>query len=337
MAPSNTCTGQSCVKYSKSPYSLQGSTLNGEIVHVAESGCGVECLFSMNTVRRSQFSQLRGCRALSATSLSDGRGADCHVIGTRYNWSSQEGVGPIVGLYPNIGSAATRERPFPQESAGLSRPVKGRQVGVRRTTWFAVAAVVHSVDAVLRVRRPYLGTQSPARLGVFTAADIDDLSRKLHVHSGPLMPTSVSIWLGKDLAYNWGEMMVWVKDEMKALDCEFQTYFSPNQLSFLPGSERTGRRRLSVVTLDLVDTYWDPVDGVVLRDVRPLRSSWPGLEVATLLALNPQKYAEMNWLTVPNMFVPGMVINSNPDWAPCFFRTGHRFYVNGDSASNFRE
>lgn len=161
----------------------------------------------------------------------------------------------------------------------------------------------------------------------FTSDDADKLSATMHDHDGLLMPTGVSIWLGKDLAYNWTEMTTWIEDEVKVLGFTFQTYFNPDRLSFLPGSECAGRRRkLDDVELDLA-TFWNPTNGVIPRDVRSSRPKWPGLEVATLLALNPQVYVAMDGKTIPYMFAPGLVVDS--DCLLRFYRNARKVYADG--------
>lgn len=160
----------------------------------------------------------------------------------------------------------------------------------------------------------------------FTPDDAYKLSAKLHDHDGPLTPTGVSIWLGKNLGYNWTEMTTWIEDEVKKLGFTFHTYFDTNRLSFLAGSEHAGKRKLDVVDLDIA-TFWDPTNGVIPGNVRSTRSKWPGLEVATLLALNPQVYVAMDGKTIPYMFAPGLVVDS--DYLPRFYRSARKVYADG--------
>lgn len=158
----------------------------------------------------------------------------------------------------------------------------------------------------------------------FTQADADKLSTTMHDHHGQLMPTGVSIWLGKNLKFNWTEMTAWIEDEVKALEFTFQDYFGPSRLSFYPGSEVTGKRKLDVVDFDLA-TFWDSINGVIPGDVRSTRQKWPGLEVLQLLALNPQVCVAMDGKTIPYMFAPGLVVDS--DSLPYFDRSDREVYV----------
>jgi hypothetical protein len=163
----------------------------------------------------------------------------------------------------------------------------------------------------------------------FTQADASKLNANLHDHDGPLTPTGVSIWLGRDLKFNWTEMTAWIEDEVNKLGFTFQDYFGPvrmHQLSFLPGSEVTGKRKLDVVDLDLA-TFLGSTNGVIPMNVRSSRLKWPGLEVATLLALNPQVYVAMDGETIPYLFASGLVVDS--DGLPVFHCNSDGAYVHG--------
>ncbi|HUC96491.1 MAG TPA: hypothetical protein VMR16_02375 [Candidatus Saccharimonadales bacterium] len=176
--------------------------------------------------------------------------------------------------------------------------------------------------------------RSQSRAWGFTPADANKLNAKLRDHDGPLTPTGVSIWLGDNLSYNWVEMLAWIKDEVEKLGFTFQDNFSFDRLSFYPGSEVTGKRKLDVVDLDLA-TFWDSTNGVIPRKVRPTRPKWPGLKVATLLALNPQVYVAMDGETIPYMLAPGLVVYS--DDLPGFYRFDRVVYVTDswDGAQGF--
>jgi hypothetical protein len=151
----------------------------------------------------------------------------------------------------------------------------------------------------------------------FTPADAKRLEDMMHDHYGPLDPTGVSIWLGGDLRFNWDEMMAWLKDEVAALSIPLQGGFSPDRLSFFPGSEQAGRRKLGVVDLNLGQN-WYPGEGVVARYVRSSRSKWPSLEVLTLLALNPQMAAAMDGSNIPYMMIAGLVVDkTHLPWIRC--------------------
>lgn len=159
----------------------------------------------------------------------------------------------------------------------------------------------------------------------FTQADADKLTATLHDHAGDLQPTGISMWLGKDLKFNWAETLLWLKDEVESLKYSFlNEYFSPDKLSSLSGSEKSGKQVLDVVDLDL-ETFWDKSNGIVPGDVRPNRKKWPGLEAAILLALNPQVFILMDGETVPYMFASGLVIDGSG--LPGFSRYNHKVYV----------
>lgn len=165
----------------------------------------------------------------------------------------------------------------------------------------------------------------------FTEADAKKLADSLHDHYGDLYPTSVRLWLGKTLKFNWSELMLWIKDEVEALGYEFAEYFNVDRLSFFPGSEMSGKRSMDAVDLDL-QTFWNPKDGIVARDERPKRKKWPGLEVAVLLALNPQIYIMMDGETVPYMLESGLVVDSGD--LSYFHRLGREVYVRYDWVGN---
>lgn len=158
----------------------------------------------------------------------------------------------------------------------------------------------------------------------FTEDDVKKLVYALHDHFGNLYPTSVSMWLGKDLKFNWSELMLWIKDEVEALGYEFTEYFDVSRLSFFPGSEMSGKKSMDIVDLDL-QTFWNPNEGIVVRDEKPRRKKWPGLEVAVMLALNPQIYIMMDGKVVPYMLAAGLVVGS--DGLPHFNRDGREVYV----------
>lgn len=143
----------------------------------------------------------------------------------------------------------------------------------------------------------------------FTQDDADRLAVALKDHRGVSNLTAVNIWLGHRLDYNWREAMLWLTDEMNKLDCGLQTYFGKGKLSFLPGSERRGSRELNAVNLDLSD-FRVVGESVGPRELRSVRKSWPGLEIAWFLALNPQALAVMDGKKAPCIFAPGLIHNA---------------------------
>ncbi len=146
-----------------------------------------------------------------------------------------------------------------------------------------------------------------------------------HDHAGPLTPTGVSIWLGKNLEYNRAEAIAWLEDEVKALGFSFTDHIGSGRTLFYPGSQVTSKRQIHAVSLDL-GKFWNPTDGLIPRQVRAKdQQRWPGLEVFWLLALNPRVYVAMDGKIVPYMFAPGLVVDS--DYLPRFDRNGRECYV----------
>ena len=142
-----------------------------------------------------------------------------------------------------------------------------------------------------------------------TKAQITTFARTLVDHLDPLHPTGISLWLGRDLPYNWEEVMACLEHEVTAVGEKVTSYVGAERVSFFPGSEQSGGRRLAVALLDL-QTYWDPTDGVVPSEVRKIEKRLPGLEVAWLLALNPQVYLAMDHETIPGLIAAGLVVDS---------------------------
>lgn len=154
-----------------------------------------------------------------------------------------------------------------------------------------------------------IAARSKLRGWGFTKTQIDAFAASLVDHVGPLQPTGISLWLGRDLQYNWNEAMAWLRDEVTARNDEFRTYFESRQVSFFPGSEQSGKRKLTVALLDLA-TYWNPTNGVVPDEVRTKEAKLPGLEVAWLLALSPQVYPTIDYKTIPGLIAAGLVVGS---------------------------
>lgn len=159
-----------------------------------------------------------------------------------------------------------------------------------------------------------------------TKAQITTFARNLVDHLDPLHPTGISLWLGRDLPYNWEEVMACLKLEVEALGEKFTPYVGAGRVSFFPGSEQTGGRKLTVALLDL-QTYWNPTDGVVSNEVRKIEKRLPGLEVAWLLALNPQVYVAIDYETIPGFIAAGVVVSSVH--VPLFERDSGEAFVYG--------
>lgn len=165
------------------------------------------------------------------------------------------------------------------------------------------------------------------RLGL-SPHQIDGLFAELPDHAGPLLPTGITCTLGKGLQHDWKVVMRVIKYELQKRDVKFTEYFDASRLSYFPGSEpvKTKTPQLGVALLDL-ETFWDPQNGVMPREARRQRSRWPGLEVAWLLALNPQVAIMMDGKAVPYMFAPGLVVGRGS--LPVFSRDDREVYVNG--------
>lgn len=149
-----------------------------------------------------------------------------------------------------------------------------------------------------------------AQIAAFAANLVD------HDHLDPLHPTGISLWLGHDLPYNCEEVMACLRHEVEALGEKFKQPINSSRVSFLSGSEQTGGSNLTVALLDLA-TYWTPIDGVVPNEIRKIEKRLPGLEVAWLLALNPQVYLAIDYYeTIPGLIAAGLVVDS--DLVPCF-------------------
>lgn len=151
--------------------------------------------------------------------------------------------------------------------------------------------------------------RSKLRQWGFTQDDADRLATALKDHRGVSNLTAVNIWLGHRLDYNWREAMLWLTDEMNKLDCGFQIYFGKGKLSFLPGSERRGSRKLDAVNLDLSD-FREVGESISPRELRSVGKTWPGLEIAWFLAMNPRALAVMDGKKAPCIFAPGLNHNS---------------------------
>ncbi len=164
-----------------------------------------------------------------------------------------------------------------------------------------------------------------------TKAQITAFAATLVDHLDPLHPTGISLWLGRDLPFNWEEAMACLKLEVEALGEKFKPYFESNRISFFPGSEQSGKRKLTVALLDL-QTYWNPTDGVVPNEVRKIEKRLPGLEVAWLLALNPEVYLAIDYKTIPGLVATGLVVDS--DGVPFFVRDSDEAYVDDYWADN---
>lgn len=150
-----------------------------------------------------------------------------------------------------------------------------------------------------------------------TKTQISTFAATLVDHLDPLHPTGISLWLGRDLPYNWEEVTACLKHEVEALGVKFLQYIGSDRVSFFAGSEQSGKCKLTVALLDLA-TYWNPTDGVNSNEVRRAEKWLPGLEVAWLLALNAPVYLAIGSETIPGFIAAGLVFDS--DFVPVFER-----------------
>lgn len=158
------------------------------------------------------------------------------------------------------------------------------------------------------------------------SGQIDSLAAELPDHAGPHQPTGITLYLGEVLKPDYEVAMKILRCEVEKLDVRFSEYFDASRLSCFSGSEspKSKNPSLGVALLD-IGTFWDSENGVVPREVRRQRSSWPGLEVIWLLALNPQVFLAMDGKTIPFMWAAGLVVDS--DRLPCFGRRSVGAYV----------
>lgn len=155
-------------------------------------------------------------------------------------------------------------------------------------------------------------------------------------HAGPLQPTGLRITLGHGLFYNWQEVLRWIGDEAKQRGLGLNTDFTLTEslISFYPGSEvTTAVSSTTVVRLD-ISKYWNRDDGLKVGAVRSPNVVWPGLEVAWLLALNPDYLFAMDGERFPYLTLPGLQVGNGG--VPCIGRGNSGVFVYGTSQENPR-
>lgn len=161
----------------------------------------------------------------------------------------------------------------------------------------------------------------------FTDNDAESLRQQLqgHDHAGPLLPLSLSIWLGS-LERTWAEALLWALDTAREVGLTADNYLANVKPEFYKGSEFRGRKRqLDVVGLDF-QTFYDPVNGIAPDRIRPQRERWPSLEVLYFLALNPGYLKAMDGNKLPWLMAPGLVVHGVN--VPFFYRYGRGFFAN---------
>lgn len=150
------------------------------------------------------------------------------------------------------------------------------------------------------------------------------LELQRHEHAGQLLPVGLSIWLSKDLRYNWQEALAWAFDTACEVGLNPYDYVGDSPLEFCPGSEILGGRKVEAVGLDFL-TFRDAEHGIIPRDVRNAHPDrrWPSLEALYFLALNPGYMKAMDGRDIPFLIAPGLVADS--DDVPYFDRYGDEF------------
>jgi hypothetical protein len=134
-----------------------------------------------------------------------------------------------------------------------------------------------------------------------TEKHIGAFARKLQSapHAGDLLPTSVTLTLGKGLDYDWNEAWECIEYELRYLNGNnygIGKSIVPGRLQYFEGSESKRGPYLAPAKLDLHEFYYTKTR---LMDIRSSDRKWPGTEVLWLLALNPQIVAMTSSSNVP--------------------------------------
>lgn len=137
-----------------------------------------------------------------------------------------------------------------------------------------------------------------------TEKHIGALERKLQAtpHAGDLLPTSVTLSLGKGVSYDWREAMACLKVELRNLlgtgYWGFGERVSPELLQSFSGSEPKRGLYAAPAKLDLQEFY---SANMRVDAIRTPDRKWPGTEVPWLLALNPQIVEMMTSVQIPQL------------------------------------
>lgn len=271
-------------------------------------------------VRRSQLSFQRGYRTPCATSVLTAERRTVMSTPATVHQASKF-------VRDALGDPDSDQMQYLLANSGLFKELARADFSrIDRAAFTALLTATSAANAWRSVEEyaDKIAARSKLRDWGLTKAQINSLAANLVDHAGPLQPTGISLWLGRDLAYNWAEAMAWLHDEVTALGEKFTPYVGAGRVSFFSGRRQIGGRKLTVALLDL-QTYWDPTDGVVLNEVRKSGKRLPGLEVAWLLALNPQVYAGIDYETIPGFIAAGLVVGS--DSVPVFGRDSDGAFV----------
>ncbi len=125
-------------------------------------------------------------------------------------------------------------------------------------------------------------------------------------HLDLLHPLGAELWLG-ELAYTWDELMLWINDGLRELDFSFRYDFDPKLLEFTDLHSHLKTKSISLAGLDLEKYRSRDLSLVCPGDILHNERSWPGLSVATTLALSPQILTKINGKFIPNIFIGGLV------------------------------
>ena len=166
----------------------------------------------------------------------------------------------------------------------------------------------------------------------FTSAHANALENSLigRDHSS-LSPVSVDLCLEGDLIFNWTEIVLWIQDQLERY-IKFHKWFDFNKIKLRPGNEFIGKKKLDVINLD-ISPFWQMSNNEEIQQVLPLRQSWPVLQVAVLLALNPSICMHMDGFIIPYMFSLGLSVGEE-DFVPLFTCENSNFIVQAGSTSN---
>jgi hypothetical protein len=185
---------------------------------------------------------------------------------------------------------------------------------IDRTTFrtFLASAVLKPIDwtPVSRYAVKLLEWQQRFGLGL-TAEDIIYALADLPDHAGPHLPTRIKLFLGKGVQHDWEMVTKILKYEVEKLGVPFEVKHFCGSYPWHLSRKKPGngnKIELSATLLDIGE-FWHPQDPVEPREALCYQGSrdWPGLEVAWLLALNPQVFLAMDGKTVPSMWAIGLV------------------------------
>jgi hypothetical protein len=145
-----------------------------------------------------------------------------------------------------------------------------------------------------------------------TEAQIDNLAVNLPDHAGSCHPTGISLMLGKGIQCDWKVAMQVLQYELSKVGVLFKDCLD-SKVSYYSGSEEPIKGGEPQVDVALLDTTWTPTSDIVPCQMHEQYQGQPlpGLEVAWLMALNPQIFNTIDHETVPAFLAPGLVSCAN--------------------------